>query len=303
MDAQVLVLRGVRQLGWETRLLPPPGPGDVLVSTLLSAVSVASELSLVEGRVATPFPRPLGYQTLGLVEAAGAGAGLLPGQRVVTMSGHVSAAVLNAERCLAVPDHIPDRMALAAVLGEETCKGIRLVAPAADDRVLVAGAGLLGLLTVFNLTRRGVREVTVLEPDPERRELARAFGAHTVAPGEEIRRDFDVGFECSASPEGFGELLSRLRPRGRACVISDGNWGRLTLPPAFHERELQLVASSDGEDYHGYAGWLWAHPEPLLVKLFEVTVELSGLIGMFARLRRFPRPVSVVADWSARLHG
>ncbi|MGI8748525.1 MAG: alcohol dehydrogenase catalytic domain-containing protein, partial [Deinococcus sp.] len=184
MDAQVLVLRGVRRLGWGTRLLPPPGPGEVLVRSLLSAVSVGSELSLVEGRVVAPFPRSLGYQTLGFVAAAGEGVALPPGTRVMTLSGHASAAVLSAGRCLAVPDHIPDRMALAAVLGEETFKGIRRVAPEAEEHALVAGAGLLGLLTVFNLTRRGVREVTVLEPDPERRELARAFGACAVAPGE-----------------------------------------------------------------------------------------------------------------------
>ena len=121
------------------------------------------------------------------------------------------------------------------------------------ERVLVAGAGLLGLLSVFNLTRRGMRDVTVLEPDPARCELALAFGAATHAPGTLPRDTYDVGLECSASPAGFAELLSHLRPGGRCCVLSDGNFGALTLPPAFHTRELSVMASSDGQDYQGYA--------------------------------------------------
>ena len=71
------------------------------------------------------------------------------------------------------------------------------------------------------------------------------------------------------------------------------------LPRAFHARELQLVASSDGDDYAGYARWLWTHPEPLLAELFVGTVRPEALIGTFGRLRAAPRPVSVVTDWRA----
>ena len=63
MNAQVLILTGTRQLGWESRPLPSPRPGQVLVESLLSAVTVASELSLIEGRVDLPLPRKIGYHT------------------------------------------------------------------------------------------------------------------------------------------------------------------------------------------------------------------------------------------------
>lgn len=287
MLVQRLLLTAPRALTWEAVTLPTPGPGEVRVRTCLSAVSVGSELGVVEGRLpGWTYPCPLGYQTLGVVEAVGEGVALTPGLRVITTLGHAGGGLHPAPAAVPVPDGVPDRVALAAILGEETHKGVRKLSPRPEERVLVAGAGLL---TVFNLTRRGVVKVTVLEPDAERRALA---------PGDFAHDAFDVGFECSASPDGFAQLLAHLRPGGRACVLSDGNWGALSLPPAFHTRELTVTASSDGEDYAAYAGWLWDHADPLLARLFEVTVLPHELPATFERLRTWPRPVSVVADWT-----
>lgn len=300
-SAYTLTLTGPRQLEWQEQTLPAIRPGQVLVETLLSAVSIGSELATYLGSEPGRLPCTLGYQTLGRVVRIGEWTTLGLGDRVVTTYGHTSAAVLEASLCLPIPEHVPDRVALAVILGEETHKGIRRVTPLPHERVLVAGAGLLGLLTVFNLTRRGVMQVSVLEPDPRRRELARAFGAQAAAPGGVKADDFDVGFECSASPAGFVELLEHLRPGGRACVLSDGNWGALSLPPAFHQRELSLIASSDGEDYAEYANWLWAHPDPLLAQLYVQSVSPDSLIAAYAQLRSFPRPVSLVVDWQHSL--
>lgn len=108
-----------------------------------------------------------------------------------------------------------------------------------------------------------------------------------------------MALECSAAPAGFAEALKHLRPRGRCAVLSDGNWGTLGLPPAFHARELSVMASSDGEDYHAYAGWLWANADPVLALLFSETVRADNLPAAFLACERWPRPVSVAVDWSA----
>lgn len=96
-------------------------------------------------------------------------------------------------------------------------------------------------------------------------------------------------------------MLSHLRPGGRACVLSDGNWGSLTLPAAFHSRELSVVASSDGEDDHTYAHWLWKNTDPVLERLFQRTVSPEELPGTYLELSHTPRPVSVLVDWSQPL--
>ncbi|WP_241191246.1 theronine dehydrogenase [Deinococcus psychrotolerans] len=283
---------------WDIAELPPPAEGEVVVQTQLSAVSVASELSVALGHSPAHYPCSLGYQTLGRVTAVGKGAALPLGTRVISTAGHVSASLQRAEALIQVPAHISDLSALAVILGEETHKGVRKLAPQPTERVLIAGAGLLGLLTLFNLTRRGVRNVTVIEPDADRRALAQAFGAQqTAEPSELTETEFDLGFECSAAPAGFTELLSRLRRDGRACILSDGNWGAFTLPPEFHGRELSVVASSDGENYHSYAEWLWAHPDLLLDRLFETRIEAEQLPETYQRLSSWPRPISLTVAW------
>lgn len=297
MSVQRLMVMGPHELKWEPAPLRPLASGEVLVRTRLSALSVSSELSVVEGTVAHTYPTRLGYQTLGVVEQIGPKTSLRPGQRVVSTLGHSAYGIHRADGLLHVPDHVSDTCALCVILGEETYKGIRRVQPAALESVLVVGAGLLGLLTIFNLTRRGIANVSVIEPDPARRELAQIFGAIPYAPGEVPYDTFDVALECSASPTGFAEGLRHLRSEGRCCVLSDGNWGNLTLPPEFHSRELSVVASSDGADYHAYSDWLWQNAEPILGKLFEETVRPSELIDVFGRLRELPRPVSVLVNW------
>lgn len=290
-----LVASAPFQVEWQPLFSRPLQAGEVRLHTRLSAISVASELSLLRDG---PFPRKLGYQTLGTVTEAAPETGFSCGQRVVSTLGHTSGGIASAGRVFAVPDHMADRQSLCLVLGEETHKGIRKVAPQTAENVLIAGAGLLGLLSVFNLTRRGIADVTVLEPDPQRRALAQRLGAKAFAPDALPHDQFDVGLECSASPAGFGELLRHLRPAGRCVVLSDGNWGGLVLPPEFHARELSLVASSDGEDYQAYASWLWQHADSELERLFQQTIRPDELPATVQRLRQWPRPVSVVVDWT-----
>lgn len=279
---------------WEPLAPRGVGPGEVRVQTRLSALSVASELSVLRDG---PFPSVLGYQTLGTVTEAGLGVTVPVGARVVTTLGHAAWGVHGAARVIPVPDDVPDRAALSVILAEETAKGLRRVQPAPHEWVLVAGAGLLGLLSVVNLTRAG-HDVSVIEPRADRQALARRFGAHEVYGPEDAPRDaFDVGVECSAAPAGFAALLGALKPRGRCVVLSDGNWGALTLSPDFHRKELSVVASSDGEDYAAHARWWWRHVSPVLEALYPLTVAATNLPGLYARLDSPDRPVSVLVDW------
>jgi alcohol dehydrogenase len=142
-----------------------------------------------------------GYESVGEIIGCGANVHRLKiGDRVLAFYGHRTHAVLSAERTIWIPPDISDALALLAILGCDTAKGIAKVNPQNSQKVLVTGAGTIGLLTLFNLKARGMEQIDVVEPLSSRRELARQLGAHRVAAldeGDVLDETYHVGFECS----------------------------------------------------------------------------------------------------------
>lgn len=294
--ARSLLLLAPHRLEWRAELLPPPGPGEVLIRTLAGAISTGSELPQYEGTAraeSSPvYPRMTGYESLGAVVACGEGV-VRPavGERVVAFYGHRTHAVVPAAKALPVPDGVSDTLALLSILTCDVAKGVRRLAVQPEEPVLVVGAGAIGLLTVWVLRAYGIRTVDVVEPRPERAALALRLGARRVLALEAFtsvqRAAYAAAFECSARDAGFAVAQEALRPYGRLCVLSDGNREALTLLPAFHERELSIVASSDGWDYQAHAAWYFAvvrDTPGALAEVFELEVAAGKLEATFAGL-------------------
>ena len=274
--------------------MPPLGPGDVLIQTVVGAVSVGAELSLYRGvaRAVSPPRHPLmtGYENVGIVARVGREVRRFSGgERVVASYGHRTHGVLAEERPIPVPDDVPDELALLAILTCDVAKGIRKVSPEPEEPVLVAGAGGIGLLTLFVLTAYGVAHVDVIEPREERRAIARGLGARAAATPDDARDlgSYLVGLECSASAAAFATLQERMRTRGRLCVLSDPGADLLTLGPAFYEKELLVVGSNDGWDYHEHARWFFdvvRRGGSRLGRIFELKTDFERLPQLFERM-------------------
>jgi alcohol dehydrogenase len=302
-----LLLTAPRMLAWVSEELPVPGPGEVLVRTIAGAVSVGSELPFVrgDGRHARrpEYPLMTGYESLGVVEACGPHVSTLaPSDRVVAFYGHRTAAVLPERRAVPVPRDIPDDLALLLVLACDTAKGVAKVAPPAGEAVLVAGAGAIGLLTLFNLRAQGLA-VDMVEPHSGRRRLAHSLGARQVfAPIDVPSDSYAYGFECSSRGEAFRVLQQALVPGGRICVLSDGTIEPLVLEPEFHTKELTIVGSSDGLDYHAYARWLWPALRaagPQLGQLYEARIGRKELSDLFAAMAEgAAAPIKVLVSYT-----
>jgi (R,R)-butanediol dehydrogenase/meso-butanediol dehydrogenase/diacetyl reductase len=104
---------------------------------------------------------------------------------------------------------------------------------AAGVRILVSGAGPLGLLVIAALGAYGYADLMVSEPTEPRRRQALAVGAaRVVAPDElpavpalptEARQDgFDVVFETSGQAVAITTALGLLRPTGRLVLLGTG---------------------------------------------------------------------------------
>ena len=299
-----LLLYGPHDLRWIEGELKPPGPGEVWLETLAGAVSVGTEFPLYRGdarAVKNPtYPLMTGYESLARVVRVGrAVKNVSLGERVVSTYGHRTAACVSAVNLMRVPKGIPDEIALLAILANDSSKGVAKLRLHRKDAVLITGAGTIGLLALYRLRWLGF-QVDVVEPEPERRELALTLGARNVfLPDEPNEKLYAAGVECSSAQAGFATLQRHLKIGGQICILADGNLGPLTLTPEFHARELSVIASSDGEDYPGYAKAFfryWQKTKAPLAKLFTLRVRARDLPETFEQLST-TAPVKVFVNY------
>jgi alcohol dehydrogenase len=99
---------------------------------------------------------------------------------------------------------------------------LRLAGSVLDRRVLVLGAGALGLAAAAQAKVGGSRWVGVLDRDAERAELARRFGADAVgaaAAAGSLFDGVDVAIDCTGHPDAMGTSLQLLAVGGIAVWV------------------------------------------------------------------------------------
>jgi len=228
----------------------------------------------------------------------------LIGEKVIASYGHRTHAILPMKDVILVPSRIPPPTALLAILTCDVAKGVRKLAIKPEERVLVTGAGAIGLMTVWLLKRYGIQTIHVLETDQTRCDKALELGASVAihpAEGQRWHDEFEVGIECSSRDAAFQMMQEKMGFGGRICLLSDGNLEPLTLSAHFHHKELTLMGSSDGWDYQRHAIWFWQVVEDdnsLAEHLFDETISHNDLPMTFLKLGKgLLNPVKVLVNY------
>jgi threonine dehydrogenase-like Zn-dependent dehydrogenase len=233
--------------------LARPGDGDVLVRTLRSAVSRGTETRAFQGAVPPDapfqegtFPGPVkyGYLNVGAVEE---GPAALRGRTVFCLYPHQTAYVVPAAAVTVVPDDVPPARAVLAGTVETAVNALWDAGPLVGDRVAVVGAGMVGCCVARLLARFPGVEVTLVDVDPARAEVAAALGAR-FALTPDAEGDCDLVVHTSATSTGLQRSLELLAPD---ATVLDLSWYgdatvELRLGGAFHTRRLGVRASQVG---------------------------------------------------------
>ena len=240
-------------------VVPKPDPGEVLVRTLRSAVSRGTETLVFRGGVPADqgdqmrapfqegsFPGPVkyGYLNVGRVEH---GPPDLVGRTVFCLYPHQTAYVVPAAAVVAVPNDVPPARAVLAGTVETAVNALWDAAPLVGDRVTVVGGGMVGLCVARLLVGIPGVEVTVVDVDPGRAEVAAAIGAGFALPAD-APGGRDLVVHASASSEGLQLSLDLLAAEG---IVLDLSWYgdaevRLRLGGAFHSGRLSIRSSQVG---------------------------------------------------------
>src|SRR5436190_10890106 len=205
--------------------LPEPGPGDVVVRTVRSGISRGTETLVFRGavpadqrtRMRAPFqegdfPGPVkyGYLNVGAVEE---GPAELRGRTVFCLYPHQTAYVVPAGAVTVVPDDVPPARAVLAGTVETAVNALWDSPPLVGDRVAVVGAGMVGCCVARLLARFPAVEVTLVDVDASRAEVAAALGARFAGP-DEAEGGCDLVVHTSATSAGLQGSLELLAPEG-----------------------------------------------------------------------------------------
>jgi len=152
---------------------------------------------------------------------------------------------LPIENLHAVPESVPDE---AAVFTEPLAAALEIqeqVQIQTGMRVLVVGAGRLGLLIAQTLRLTGCDLQVVVRRDAPARLLAE-WGIPSIYPEGVIENGYDLVVEVTGSPEGFSLSRKAIRPAG-TLVLKSTFAGDVSLNlSAIVVDEIHLVGSRCG---------------------------------------------------------
>lgn len=238
--------------------LAAPAAGEVRVRALHSAISRGTERLVLSGRVpesefermrapfmagAFPFPVKYGYAMVGRVEQ-----GPHQGHAVFALHPHQTVFNIPAEAVTPIPEGVPAARAVLAANMETALNAVWDAAPGPADRIAVVGAGVVGALVAYLCGRLPGAQVTLVDVDPARAELARALGVSFAAPNK-AADDCDLVVHASGSAAG---LATALGLAGEEATVLEMSWygtDQVAAPlgAAFHSRRLKLISSQVGK--------------------------------------------------------
>ena len=278
------VYDGPRAMSVQDLAVPQPGPGQAVVAVDHCGIC-GSDLHLVVEGWGVPGT-VYGHEWSGRVVAIGADVtGWSPGDRVVggpvacgrcrwcrsgrpalcaedplrTGTVHAGAyaqfQVVPVAALHRIPDHLDER---TAALSEPLAVALHALGnaglPAPDARVLVTGAGPIGLLVTAAAAAVGVTDLTVSEPVAARRDRALTVGATSVLepsqlpeppamPTECLPGGWDVVLDCSGRTAAIEPALGLLVQGGRLVLVGTGSFDARIDPTRMMINELVVTGA------------------------------------------------------------
>lgn len=250
--------------------LPAPAPGQLLVQTLVSAISSGTEMLVYRGQ----FPRmavdasipgldcefayPLAYGYAAVGRVIELGTGVAPewrGRLVFSFQPHTSHFLASPEAVFPVPDGFSPEAACFLPNMETAVNLVQDGAPILGERVLVLGQGIIGLLTAGLLREFPLQALVTADCYDRRREASGRLGVTGCFDPEQpdfcpAARDLlapgaDLTFELSGNPRALNDAITLTRFSGRVVI---GSWygekqTALDLGSSFHRSRLRLISS------------------------------------------------------------
>lgn len=264
MKRQSLYFVAPQQVNTIQETIPDPLKGEVLVHTILSAISPGTELLVyrnqapkgmaadatieaLEGEFEYPFK--YGYSAVGEVIQLGDQVDKKwLGKKVFAFNPHESHFIAQMDQLHPLPEKISPELAVFLPNMETAVNFIMDGRPLIGERVAIFGQGIVGLLTTALLAKFPLTELVTVDAHQNRRLASISSGA--TASFDPLEFDshyegFDIIFELSGSPSALDQAISAAGFESRIVI---GSWygekrANLDLGADFHRNRVKLISS------------------------------------------------------------
>jgi L-iditol 2-dehydrogenase len=278
---QAAVLHGARDLRIEHKPLPVLGLQDLLIEMRSGGICGSDMHYFADGRNGTNVlsqPTVLGHEGAGVVIAAGPQAAIAAGTAVAIepalpcrecpscLTGRYNLCptgtcfgspptdglfarhvVLPEAAVHQLPDTIPAEIGAAIEPLAVAVWAIERAQVQKGHRVLITGAGPIGLLVAQVASAKGAAEIVVTDINDDRLAVATKFGAtrtvNTAAAPLDLK-NMDRLIECSGNARALADGIRTLAPAARATVVGQAKPTVDGIPLGFLQRyEIDLVTA------------------------------------------------------------
>jgi L-iditol 2-dehydrogenase len=303
---EAAVLHGAKDLRIEQKPLKALGPNDVLVEMRSGGICGSDMHYFADGRNGTNelhSPTVLGHEGAGVVIAAGETAAVAAGTAVVIepalpcgicptcVSGRYNVCasgtcfgspptdglfarhvVVPAAALHVLPESVPAEIGAAIEPLAVAVWAVERAQVQTGHRVLITGAGPIGLLVAQVAAVRGAAEIIVTDVNDDRLAVAAKFGATRTINTATAPLDLagmDRLIECSGNSRALIDGIRTLAPATRATVVGQARPTVDGIPLGFLQRyEIDLVTA-----------FRYAHAFPTAIELASSgKVDLRSII-------------------------
>lgn len=250
-------------------------PDQVLVRTLISAISPGTEMLLYRGEFPADlpldenleslagqatYPVKYGYSAIGeVIERGEAVDSEWIGKRVFAFQPHVSHFVVKPDALQVIPQEISEEDAAFLPNMETAVNFVMDGRPLIGENVILFGQGIVGLLTTALLAQYPLNNLITVDPFAIRRRASLDLGANiSIESSDAVSMEQGIGlfkgsrfpgadliYELTGNPQVLNHALEVCRFNGRIVI---GSWygkkqADLNLGGWFHRSRIQLISS------------------------------------------------------------
>ena len=226
---KMAVYHGIRDLRVEEVEEPKPGQREAKIKVKYCGICGSDLHEYLHGR----FPEsPFGHEVCGEIIETGPGLeGFKVRDRVMAVSkdGYAEYMVCPQEKMIKVPEGMDWKRVAAVEPLSVAAYCIKRTGAKPTDKILVTGAGPIGLMLLMGLKAGGVKDVYMTEISERRRQKAQELGATEVYNPQKVRisskmkeltggKGVDISIEAVGIEESLKDCLSSVKYRGKVIV-------------------------------------------------------------------------------------